>query len=60
MLIFLGLRINHSADSEYELDQGATIAEMLMKFELQDAHLVMIPIGLDHDHTTREVDALLP
>nr|CCA16873.1 hypothetical protein SS1G_13224 [Albugo laibachii Nc14] len=57
---FSGMRITHSADFGYKLDQEATIAEMLMKFGLQDAHSVMTPIGLDHDNNTREVDALLP
>nr|CCA23978.1 OSIGBa0134J07.9 putative [Albugo laibachii Nc14] len=57
---FLGMRITHPADFGYELDQEATIAEMLMKFGLQEAHSVMTPIGLDHDNNRREVDALLP
>lgn len=57
---FLGMRITHSAKFGYELDQEVTIAEMLLKFGLQDAHSAMTPIGFDHDNNTREADALLP
>ena len=55
-----GMRITHSDDYGYELVQEATIAEMLMNFGLQGAHLVKTSIGLYHDTNTREVDALLP
>ncbi|CAI5720386.1 unnamed protein product [Peronospora destructor] len=57
---FLGMRITHSVKFGYELDQEVTIAEMRLKFGLQDAHSAMMPIGLDHDNNTREADALLP
>ena len=44
---FLGERIFHSAASDYDIKQKASIDEMLTKFGLQDAIPMSISIGLD-------------
>lgn len=54
------MRTSQSLEGGYELDQEASIDEMLENFVLQDAHIVTTPIGLDYDNDLREVDPMLP
>jgi hypothetical protein len=46
---FLGIRVSKSEDDGMWLDQEATIEEMLIKFKLQDANHVRLPIGADYE-----------
>jgi hypothetical protein len=45
---FLGIRVSQDEDGGMWLDQEATIEEMLIKFKLQDANHVRLPIGADY------------
>jgi hypothetical protein len=45
----LGIRVTKSDDGGIWLDQEATIEEMLIKFNLQDANSVQLPIGVDYE-----------
>jgi hypothetical protein len=46
---FLGIRVSQDEDGGMWLDQEATIEEMLIKFKLQDANHVRLPIGADYE-----------
>jgi hypothetical protein len=56
---FLGIRVTKCCDGEVWLDQEAMIEEMLIKFNLQDANSVRLPIGADYEENS-DVDQLLP
>lgn len=56
---FLGMRISHSFNGGYDLDQEASNNEMVLKFGLRDVHFVTTPIGLEYENDLREVAPLL-
>jgi hypothetical protein len=55
---FLGIRVTKSEDDGMWLDQEATIEEMLIKFKLQDANTVRLPIGADYDGNKEDQEQL--
>jgi hypothetical protein len=55
---FLGIRVSQDEDGGMWLDQEATIEEMLIKFNLQDANTVRLPIGADYEDNQENQEKL--
>jgi hypothetical protein len=55
---FLGIRVSQDEDGGMWLDQEATIEEMLIKFKLQDANHVRLPIEADYDENQGDQEKL--
>jgi hypothetical protein len=55
---FLGIRVTKDEDGGMWLDQEATTEEMLIKFNLQDANTVRLPIGADYEDNQENQEKL--